>query len=191
MLKTNFKRGEGMISPTEMLEAEHRVIALIVGAAPVVASALEAGGPVDTVLIGGIVEFMRVYADQCHHGKEEELLFPALAEKGVPLHGCPIGGLISEHARGRVLVQGLEEAAAAIQENESDVSARDRLIANLRGIADLYPGHIWREDYMLFPMTNKILSIEEQKSLYAAFQKVDERIGSLVIDRLVGFAKSV
>ena len=147
-----------MSNPTEMLEAEHRVIALIVGAAPVLASRLEEGSSVDHLLITGIVEFMRLYADQCHHGKEEELLFPALAAKGVPMHGCPIGGLISEHARGRVLVKGLEEAGAAIQKNETDVSARNRLIANLRGIADLYPGHIWREDYMLFPMTCKILS---------------------------------
>ena len=180
-----------MVSPSEMLEAEHKVIALIVGAAPVLASKLEEVGPVDNRLITGIVEFMRVYADQCHHGKEEELLFPALADKGVPLHGCPIGGLISERARGRILVKGLEEAAAAIQKNETDVSARDRLIANLRGIADLYPGHIWREDYMLFPMTNKILSKDKQESLYAAFQKVDDRIGSQTIDRLVSFAKSV
>lgn len=180
-----------MFSPTEILEAEHRVIALIVGEAPVLASKLEEGGLVDNMLLAGIVEFMKVYADQCHHGKEEELLFPALAEKGVPMHGCPIGGLISEHARGRVLVKGLEEAAAALQKNEADVSARDHLIANLRGIADLYPGHIWREDYMLFPMTGKILGMEEQEALYAAFQKVDDRIGKKVIERLVRFAKSI
>lgn len=180
-----------MLSPTEMLEAEHKVIALVVGAAPVLASGLEEGGAVDTMLIMGIVEFMKVYADQCHHGKEEELLFPALAEKGVPMHGCPIGGLISEHSRGRVLVKGMEEACATMQVNETDVSARNLLIANLRGIADLYPGHIWREDYLLFPMTCKILSIEEQESLYAAFQKVDARIGSQVIERLVTFAKSI
>ena len=180
-----------MSNPTEMLEAEHRVIALIVGAAPVLASRLEEGAPVDSLLIAGIVEFMRLYADQCHHGKEEELLFPALAAKGVPLHGCPIGGLISEHARGRLLVKGLEEAAAAMQTDEADASARNRLIANLRGIAELYPGHIWREDYMLFPMTCKILGREEQDALYAAFQKVDERIGTKVIEQLVKFAESL
>lgn len=180
-----------MPSPTEMLEAEHRIIALIVGEAPVLASRLEEGVPVDNGLMTGIVEFMRVYADQCHHGKEEELLFPVLAEKGVPMHGCPIGGLISEHIRGRALVKGLEEAASAIEINESDTAARERLIANLRGIADLYPGHIWREDYMLFPMTGKILSEEEQESLYEAFQQVDKRIGNQVIDRLVAFAKSI
>ena len=180
-----------MSSPTVMLEDEHKIIALIVGAAPVLASKLEEGRPVDTRLISGIVEFMRLYADQCHHGKEEELLFPLLADKGVPMHGCPIGGLITEHARGRILVKGLDEASSALTTNESDVSARDRLIANLRGIADLYPGHIWREDYMLFPMTCKILSKEEQDSLYAAFQKVDERIGNDVIDRLARFAQSL
>ncbi|MCX6178834.1 MAG: hemerythrin domain-containing protein [Chlorobiales bacterium] len=180
-----------MSSPTEMLEAEHRVIALIVGAAPVLISKIDEGGPVDNSLLTGIVEFMRLYADKCHHGKEEELLFPLLAEKGVPMHGCPIGGLINEHARGRVLVKGLDEAASALSINEADDVARGRLITNLRGIADLYPGHIWREDYMLFPMTDKILGKEEQDTLYAAFQKVDEGIGSQVIERLVRFAKSI
>jgi hemerythrin-like domain-containing protein len=69
---------------TEMLEAEHKVIALIVGAATALAAKLKEGAPVDNSIITGLVEFMRRYADQCHHGKEEELLFPALAEKGVP-----------------------------------------------------------------------------------------------------------
>jgi hemerythrin-like domain-containing protein len=180
-----------MPRPTEMLEAEHRVIALVVGAAPLLASRLEEGAQVDRSLFTGLVEFMRVYADRCHHGKEEELLFPALAEKGVPMHGCPISGLVSEHVRGRALVKGLEEAVAATGKDEHDRAAKERLISNLRGIADLYPAHIWREDYLLFPMTDKILGVKEQESLYAAFQNVDVSIGSEVIDRLVSFAKSL
>ncbi|HWQ27048.1 MAG TPA: hemerythrin domain-containing protein [Chlorobaculum sp.] len=180
-----------MGSPTEMLEAEHKVIALIVSAAPLLAEKLEDGSWFDKTIITDIVEFMRRYADQCHHGKEEELLFPALAEKGVPMQGCPIGGLINEHARGRVLVKGLEESADALQNNRDDVSARTRLVSNLRGIAELYPGHIWREDYLLFPMTCKILSGEEQDKLYAAFEKVDDRIGKQELDRLVRFAESL
>jgi len=180
-----------MPSPTEMLEAEHRVIALIVGAVPLIAAKIEEGSPVDNNQISGIIEFMRLYADLCHHSKEEELLFPALAEKGMPMEGCPVGSLISEHARGRVLVKGLEQAANALKNNAADTGARKLLIANLHGIAELYPGHIWREDYMLFPMACKIMNHEEQDVLYAAFQKVDERIGTEEIERLARFAETL
>jgi hemerythrin-like domain-containing protein len=107
------------------------------------------------------------------------------------MHGCPIGGLINEHARGRVLIKGLKEAADALEINAENASARSRLIANLQGIAELYPCHIWREDYMLFPMTCKILSKQEQDTLFVAFQKVDEHIGSEEIDRLARFAASL
>ena len=77
-------------SPTEMLEAEHRVIAKVIGAVPVLADQLDAGQAVDVGLLRDIVEFMRAFADQCHHGKEELLLFPLLGKKGVPLQGCPV-----------------------------------------------------------------------------------------------------
>jgi len=44
---------------------------------------------------------MRTFADQCRHGKEELLLFPALGNKGVLLQGWPVGALTAERARGR------------------------------------------------------------------------------------------
>jgi len=77
-----------------MLEDEHLVITKVVGATPVLADRLEAGQEVDVNTLQGIVEFMRTFADKCHHGKEEELLFPLLSKKGVPMQGCPVGVLI-------------------------------------------------------------------------------------------------
>jgi hemerythrin-like domain-containing protein len=176
-------------SPTEMLEAEHRVIAKVIGAVPVLADQRDAGQAVDLDLLGGIVEFMRTFADQCHHGKEELLLFPALGRKGVPLQGCPVGALTAEHARGRALVKELADAVDAQQEGEP--SAKETVIGALRGIAALYPNHIWKEDYLLFPMTNKVLNVEEQQLLSGEFQKVDERIGLSQYQRLEAFAEYV
>jgi len=176
-------------SPTEMLEAEHRVIAKVIGAVPVLADQLDAGQAVDVGLLRDIVEFMRTFADQCHHGKEELLLFPVLGKKGVPLQGCPVGALTAEHARGRALVKELADAVDAQQEGEP--SAKETVIGALRGIAALYPNHIWKEDYLLFPMTNKVLNVEEQQLLSGEFQKVDERIGLSQYQRLEAFAEYV
>ena len=176
-----------MNNPTEMLEAEHRVIAKVIGAAPVLADRLESGQTVDMETLRNIVEFMRTFADKCHHGKEEELLFPTLANKGVPLQGCPVGVLISEHTRGRALVKELADAAEAYQRGDS--GGREAVVKGLRGIMALYPNHIWKEDYLLFPLTNKVLNPEEQQHLYMEFEKVEERIGRDTHHRLEEFAE--
>ena len=39
------------------------------------------------------------------------------------------------------------------------------LVTTLRGIVALYPSHIWKENYLLFPMTDKILNEKEQQEL--------------------------
>ena len=132
---------------------------------------------------------MRTFADKCHHGKEEELLFPALAGKGIPMQGCPVGALTAEHMRGRILVKELAEAAEAFQSGE--LVAMGAVVKSLRGIAALYPNHIWKEDYLLFPLTEKVLSMEEQQSLYQQFKLVEERVGRDVHHRLEQFAEGL
>jgi hemerythrin-like domain-containing protein len=176
-------------SPTQMLEDEHLVIAKVVGAAPVLADRLEAGQLVDVETLLDVVEFMRIFADKCHHGKEEELLFPALANKGVPMQGCPVGALTAEHIRGRSLVKELADAAEAYKGGDS--AARGAVVKSLRGIAALYPNHIWKEDYLLFPLTKKVLSMEEQQSLCRQFELVEERVGRDVHHRLEHFAEEL
>jgi hemerythrin-like domain-containing protein len=176
-------------SPTKMLEDEHLVIAKVVGAAPVLADRVEAGQVVHVDTLQGVVEFMRTFADKCHHGKEEELLFPLLSEKGVPMQGCPVGALMAEHARGRALVKELADAAEAHQ--SGDPAAKEAVVKSLRGIATLYPNHIWKEDYLLFPLTNKVVSPEEQQALYQQFEQVEERVGRDVHHRLEQFAEGL
>jgi hemerythrin-like domain-containing protein len=177
------------MSIASVLEHEHCVIAKVVGITPVLADKLAEGQAVAGETLRNIVEFMRVYADQCHHGKEEALLFPALGNKGVPLQGCPIGALTAEHIKGRVFVKQLAESLDAYE--KGDPAAKDALIRGLRGIAGLYPNHIWKEDYLLFPLTDKVLSPEEQQSLCQEFEVVEDRIGKDVHQRFERLAEQI
>ena len=66
---------------------------------------------VDPVFIDTAVDFIRTYADRCHHGKEEDLLFKALAEKDLaPEHRQTMDDLIREHAWAREATAGLVKA---------------------------------------------------------------------------------
>ena len=58
------------------------------------------------------MDFLSIFVDKCHHGKEEEFLFPALEAKGVKREGGPIGVMLHEHEQGRGLVAMLRNAVA-------------------------------------------------------------------------------
>jgi hemerythrin-like domain-containing protein len=173
-------------TPVEMLEAEHRVIQKMVAAMSVLAERLDGGKDLDVPLLENIVEFLRTFADRCHHGKEEALLFPALERRGVPAHGCPIGGLIMEHQKGRVMVGELADAIRGYAAGESP--ARENLVKSLRALVAFYPSHIWKEDYLLFPLAGKVLTPEDQQELTEKFETVERELG---LDVLEGFDKMV
>jgi hemerythrin-like domain-containing protein len=171
-------------TPVEMLEAEHRVIQKVVAAMAVLAERLDGGEDVDVPLLENVVEFLRTFADRCHHGKEETFLFPALIRRGVPSHGCPIGGLTMEHQKGRVMVGELADAIRGYAAGEPP--ARDNLVKSLRALVALYPSHIWKEDYLLFPLAGKVLTPEDQQDLMHKFETVDRELG---LDVREGFDK--
>ena len=165
------------LKPTEVLEREHHFIQQVFASLLLLAEELERGAPVPPETLTGTLEFLRTFADRCHHGKEEVYLFPLLEQKGVPPQGCPLGVLKKEHGSSRSLVAKL---AGVSSKYATDGSERDSLQTTLRSLAELYGGHIWKEDCLLFPMTNKLLSSEEQDQLAKQFNDVESSIGPSV-----------
>ena len=176
--------------PTKVLEEEHRIIMKVVDAMAGMAGALEDGKQVAVHTLQSAVTFMRTYADKCHHGKEEGYLFPLLEARGVPATGCPLGALLHEHQTGRTLVGNLEESTQAYAVEDSP-ETRIKLAMVLRQLMKLYPDHIWKEDYLAFPMTNKVLSAEDQQSLGQKFAGVDTAIGQNVLSKQKAWAESL
>jgi hemerythrin-like domain-containing protein len=173
--------------PTEILEEEHHFIQKVVGAMAVLAERLEQGETVEAGKLQRVVDFMRTFADKCHHAKEETHLFTLLEKRGVPVRGCPIGILTAEHQRGRALVGTLASATETYAKDMA--SSRKDLVETLKALTELYPGHIWKEDYLLFPMTNKVLTGEDQKDLSEKFAMVETTIGTDVHERFERFAE--
>ena len=84
---------------------------------------------------------------------------------------------------------GLAEAAEAYANRET--SAKDALLKSLHGLVELYPNHIWKEDYLLFPMANKVLTPEGQKDLREKFAMVEQAIGMDAHHRLEHIAEEI
>jgi hemerythrin-like domain-containing protein len=174
--------------PTEVLEREHHYIQQVVASLLLFAEELEKGQTVPPETLADTLEFLHTFADRCHHGKEEEYLFPLLELKGVPPQGCPLGVLKKEHEAGRSLVAKLTSVSDSYIK---DGSEKELLRTTLLSLAELYGGHIWKEDYLLFPMTNKVLSDAEQEQLAKRFDDVDASIGSDVQQRFEELAEKL
>jgi len=170
------------MSATDDLRTEHRAIERMLAVLEAAAQRLEQGERVRPDVFRQGVDFVRNFADRCHHAKEEENLFPRMEARGVPRDGGPIGVMLFEHDEGRAFVGAI---AGAIDAYEADGRSAALTIAeNARGYVDLLRGHIMKEDNVLFPMADRVLSPADQTELERRFEQIEsERMGPGVHER--------
>jgi hemerythrin-like domain-containing protein len=122
-----------------------------------------------------VMDFLRVYVDQCHHAKEEEIFFPALRDAGlIKLDGL-VKELTSEHHAGRGMVQEMEKALGQLGKSEASEKVFSTVASRYVG---LFRQHIRKENGILFPAANERLSAEIQQRVLNGFRKIDcDKIG--------------
>jgi hemerythrin-like domain-containing protein len=172
-----------MPTATEILRHEHEAILKMISATEEVARRLECGERVRPEILGNLLEFFRLFADRCHHGKEEDLLFPLLESKGLPRQGGPIGVMLQEHDEGRGFIKQMVEAAEAYK--TAPESAGPRWAEPAKNYSALLRAHIDKENNILFRMAEQILSPAEQARLAEDFEKSEvEKMGAGTHQRL-------
>jgi len=80
-----------------------------------------------------------------------------------------------EHRSAKQLVGQLAKVAAVYVHNPAAV--RYRVIDLLQQLVELYPAHIWKEDFLLFPLAQQNLSETEQQDLKEKFEDVERDVG--------------
>ncbi|UCC74068.1 MAG: hemerythrin domain-containing protein [Gemmatimonadota bacterium] len=138
-------------SATGMLREEHQLILRVLD---VLQSLVEKGdvGEWDLEAWGDCVAFFRLFADACHHGKEEDLLFPELEARGMPRDSGPIAVMLYEHKQGRALVAQMAGALGGAESGE--IEPLNRLEHAARAYLELLRAHIYKEDNHLFNMAD-------------------------------------
>jgi len=171
-----------MMRASDVLKNEHRAVERMLGVLQRAANRLDAGEAVPVEIFDGSLDFLRNFADKCHHGKEEMALFPAMAKAGVPVDRGPIGVMLAEHEEGRRYIRAMAEALEGYR--RGDHAARAALAESARGYATLLAEHIKKEDSILFPMSDRVLSESVQQELVAEFDRIEaEHIGAGVHER--------
>jgi hemerythrin-like domain-containing protein len=171
------------MSATDLLRKEHDAILKMLDATQAVGQKLIRGEKVAPDTLNGILEFFLLFADRCHHGKEEDLLFPLLEKKGIPRNGGPIGVMLSEHDRCRELVH--EMGLASSQFADSPGVSGKRWAQAAMEYTHLLREHIAKENTVLFPMAESLLTNEEQGRLAREFDLIEiEKMGVGTHERL-------
>lgn len=159
---------------TENLKEEHQVILRMIKVLLVASDKLEKSENVSVDVFKKAIDFIRTFADRCHHAKEEDTLFPVLERRGILRHRGPIAVMLMEHEHGRLFVKGLNEALEKFE--KGDKTAKDAIVENARGYADLLDQHIYKEDNILYPMGDKVLSEVDDRELLDKFEKIEKEI---------------
>lgn len=165
------------MKPVEILSQEHRVIEVVLNSLEVMTEKAQAEGRLQREDSLEAIDFIRNFADRCHHGKEEDRLFPAMAAKGMPTDGGPIGVMLMEHDMGREFVRQMAESREAA--SDGDKTALAKFVAGATGYINLLRVHIHKEDHILFPMADRLMDDSEQSNLLTQFEVVEtEHMGA-------------
>jgi hemerythrin-like domain-containing protein len=172
-----------MTTATEVLRNEHEAILGMLDTGEEVSKRIKEGIAIKPEILEGLLEFFRVFADRCHHSKEEDCLFPLLEQKGLPRDAGPIGVMLHEHAQGRELIRIMDETSRAYAAGQKEAGSR-WADAALR-YAALLRSHIAKENEILFKMAEQLLLESEQAMLVQAFERIEiDKLGAGTHERL-------
>ncbi len=159
-----------MEKASQYLMHEHAAILLILNVLEKICSRLKTEEGADHRDIQQIIDLIKNFADKCHHGKEEEYLFPALEAAGIKKANGPIGVMLFEHEKGRGLIR-------LMQDSVSDKFIRaEKFIDSSTLYIDLLRNHIEKENTILFPMGDARLTEAKQAELIKNFETHEDEV---------------
>ena len=159
-----------MSNAMSILMNDHEAILSALDVFSRILAKLQGSSQADVDELQHFIDFLKEFADKCHHGKEEGLLFPTMIAFGLPDRGGPIGVMMAEHIQGRGFIHDMQEALEA---EPLDLAAFDQ--AGHKYI-QLLQAHIQKENAVLFPMADKLIPHTDLDRLAVAFEEHEEKV---------------
>jgi hemerythrin-like domain-containing protein len=159
---------------TQALVAEHRLILRMIALLEKNAPRTADGNYRNWQFYLDGIDFIRQYADSFHHAKEEDILFKALIDNGMPKEHSPVAAMLMEHDQGRSFVRAMESAVHAAQAGRTDTC---RAIAdNALGYAALLRDHISKEDDILYPLAERVIPESMRTGILQGYQAAEAQV---------------
>lgn len=158
----------------DILMNEHRVIEQVLGSLETFAARVRQGESPDRATVKQYADFFHKFADTCHHGKEEDLLFERMCESGFPRDVGPIAVMKSDHVQGRNHVAALAKLADG--SGPLDETERRSLIEHATTYASMLRAHILKEDTVLYPWALRAVAPDQMDGLVEAFNAFERDV---------------
>jgi len=157
---------------TASLRKDHDLIEKVIKAMESAIQLLIDNKQIPESILLPVIDFSKNFTDVCHHSKEENSLFPALEQAGMPRNMGPIAMMLMDHERSREIGKHMEESAKEYLSSGNS----QRLINDMKQYVEHITEHLWKENNRLFMMA-------EARLQYVS-EKVDKELNEIEQDKL-------
>ena len=152
---------------TASLRRDHDLIEKVIKAMESTIQLLNDGKQIPESILLPVIDFSKNFTDVCHHSKEENSLFPALEQAGMPRNMGPIAMMLIDHERSREIGKEMENSAKDYISSGNSA----KLISDMQQYVEHITEHLWKENNRLFMMA-------EARLQYVA-KKVDKELNDI------------
>jgi len=157
---------------TASLRRDHELIEKVIKAMESTIQLLNDGKQIPESILLPVIDFSKNFTDVCHHSKEENSLFPALEQAGMPRHMGPIAMMLIDHERSREIGKEMEVSAKNYILTEDST----KLITDMQQYVEHITEHLWKEN-------NKLFMMAEARLQYVS-KKVDKELNEIEESKL-------
>jgi hemerythrin-like domain-containing protein len=169
-------RRELDVKATQELSTEHSAVLVGMEILDKVAAAITEKKERAPEHLEQLLDFFKGFVDVCHHGKEEDALFPELERRGVKREGGPIGVLLAEHEVGREHIRAIADGLQRLRRDDDEAAAA--ISEHAHAYRDVLREHIRKESDVLFPMADRLVPDDAAAILAEKFEEIErERVG--------------
>ncbi|MCP4725722.1 MAG: hypothetical protein GY863_11835 [bacterium] len=174
------------MDPIKKLIEEHNLIKDVLSGLEIFTKDLENTKLENKNDIGKFARFFREFADKCHHGKEEDILFKEMQNFGFSVNDGPLAVMYQEHKLGREQVSIMFNLS---KYDDWDDEKTEQAISACRLFCQLLSNHIYKEDNILYPMAENRIPEEIIREMHGSFLDFDNNeMGKENIDELFQLA---
>ena len=147
------------MSATESLKRDHALIEKMINALKTISILLKNGKQIPHSILNQAIDFAINFTNTCHHGKEEESLFPTLEKEGMPKEGGPIARMLYEHEITKDLANSIVNSTRIyISSGE-----HGELVKNIDDYIHHVTLHLSKENQRVFVMADMLLNGQESQ----------------------------
>lgn len=144
---------------TASLRRDHDLIEKVIKAMESTIQLLNDGKQIPESILSPVIDFSKNFTDVCHHSKEENSLFPALEQAGMPSDMGPIAMMLMDHERSREIGKEMESSAKDYISSGNST----KLISDMQQYVEHITEHLWKENNRLFMMAEARLQYVSKK----------------------------